>query len=542
MNTKLAKKLAVVGAALVASLAITNVPSVANAAPACAGTLLVQCQGVTSDGAPYVMQVPANFNGTAFLYSHGYRYNVDIPAAIPLIGGYKITNTPQPGPLVGSDTVVIKTLLSKGYAVFGSGFARQGWNADSGLATDVELIKEFKTKFTTTKHVVAWGESLGGFITQALAEKHPELVDAVAPMCMAAGSVEAELTMAGDFLWGVKTFFDPTIKGGNYASPAEAVGDLVKVFTVMGKLQKGIGTELVTGKPQWPDTTPATVSGSALANIPTRSVLLMLGLMAGLPTQSAHFDGTTGPGSPNSSTYTSFALAASPALAVLENGTTAAALAVLVTADVEGQAGGAIFDNTKTDYSARVASETSVYNAGLSGSSAIAGILGYLKVAPRAAGNATAIAKMRSLLSHSGKINVPTITLAATADQVTPPGNTQLIAEKYAAQYEAQKAANIKAGKSRGLPQLANIWVVPSAHYTTFDAAGSPVTSTAAANGTNHCNFTAKQYLGVADLLASAGTNGMPKPGTVANAVRKMKGAIIDSEFKPSLLKFYVND
>ena len=110
------------------------------------------------------------------------------------------------------------------------------------------------------------------------------------------------------------------------------------------------------------------------------------------------------------------------------------------------------------------------------------------------------------------------------------------------AQYEAQKAANIKAGKSRGLPQLANIWVVPSAHYTTFDAAGSPVTSTAAANGTNHCNFTAKQYLGVADLLASAGTNGMPKPGTVANAVRKMKGAIIDSEFKPSLLKFYVND
>ena len=149
---------------------------------------------------------------------------------------------------------------------------------------------------------------------------------------------------------------------------------------------------------------------------------------------------------------------------------------------------------------------------------------------------------MRSLLSHSGKINVPTITLAATADQVTPPGNTQLIAEKYAAQYEAQKAANIKAGKSRGLPQLANIWVVPSSHYTTFDAAGSPVTSTAAANGTNHCNFTAKQYLGVADLLASAGTNGMPKPGTVANAVRKMKGAIIDSEFKPSLLKFYVND
>ncbi len=546
MNTKLTKKLAVVGAALVASLAITGITSTsAHAAPACAGTALVQCQGVTSDGAPYVMQVPGNFNGTAFLYSHGYRYNIDIPAAVPLIGGYKVTNTPQPGPFPltnSSDLTVMKYLLSKGYAIFGSGFAKQGWNTDSGLATDVELIKTFKEKFTTTKHVVAWGESLGGFITQALAEKHPELVDAVAPMCMAAGTVEAELTMAGDFLWGIKTFFDPSIKGGNYANSAEAIGDLVKVFTIMGKLQKGIGTELVTGKPAWPDTTPAAVSGSALASIPTRSVLLMLGLMSGLPTQSAHFDGTTGPGSPNSSTYTSFALAASPALAVLENGTTAAALAVLVTADVEQQAGGAIYDNTKTDYSARVASEASVYNAGLSGSSAIAGMLGYLKVAPRVTGNAAAIAKMRSFVSHTGKINVPTITLAGTADQVTPPGNTQLIAEKYAAQYEAAKAANIKAGKARGLPQLANIWVVPPTHYTTFDATGSPVTSTPPANGTTHCYFTAKQYIGVADLLAAAATEGMPKPGKVANVVRKMKGAIIDADFKPTLLKFYQAD
>ena len=543
MNTKLTKKLAVVGAALVASLAITGITSTsAHAAPACAGTALVQCQGVTSDGAPYVMQVPGNFNGTAFLYSHGYRYNIDIPAAIPLIGGYKVTNTPQPGPLVGSDTVVIKYLLSKGYAVFGSGFAKQGWNADSGLATDVELIKTFKTQFTSTKHVVAWGESLGGFISQALAEQHPELVSAVAPLCMAAGTVEAELTMAGDFLWGLKTFFDPSIKGGNYANATEAIVDLGKVFTLMGKLQTGIGSELVTGKPAWPDTTPAAVSSSALAAVPTRSVLLMLGLMSGIATQSAHFDGTTGPGSPNSSTYTSFALAASPALAVLENGTNAAALGVLVTADVEQQAGGAIYDNTKTDYSARVASEASVYNAGLSGASAIAGMLGYLKVAPRVTANATAVAKMRALVSHTGKINMPTFTLANTADPVTPAGNSQWIAEKYAAQYEAAKAANIKAGKARGASQLASIWVVPPTHYTTFSAAGSPVTSTAKANGTNHCGFTAAQYIGVADLLASAATDGMPKPGKVANVVRKMKGALIDADFKPSLLKFYQAD
>mgnify|MGYP006272475731 CR=1 FL=1 len=540
MNTKLAKKLAVVGAALVASLAITNVPTAASAAPACAGTAIVQCVGVTSDGAKYVMQVPANFNGTAFLYSHGYRYEM----ALPSLGYPAVVTDPQPGPFPmtnTSDLTVMKYLLSKGYAIFGSGFAKQGWNADSGVATDVELIKEFKTKFTTTKHVVAWGESLGGFITQALAEKHPELIDAAAPMCMAAGSVEAELTMAGDFLWGLKTFFDPSIKGGNYASDTEALVDLGKVVALLTKLQTGIGKELVTGQPQWPDTTPATITGSALASVPTRSVLLMLGLMSGISTQSNTFDGTTGPGSPNSSTYTSFALAASPALAVLENGANAAVLGVLVTRDVEKQSGGAIFDNTKTDYASRVASESSVFSAALSGATATNGMLGYLKVAPRATGNAAAIAKMRALVSHTGKINVPTFTLAATADPVTPAGNSQWIAEKYAAQYEAAKAANIKAGKPRGLPQLASIWVVPPTHYSTFDGS-TPVKPKVQTNGTGHCYFTAKQYIGVADLLASAATDGMPKPGTVANTVRKMKGAIIDAEFKPSLLKFYVND
>src|SRR5450830_387894 len=225
LTMKKSRIISMLSATALVSMMVVAIPTAAHAAePQCNGNPIVNsCQGVTSDSAPYVMQVPGNFNGTLVLYSHGYRYNIDIPSTIPLIGGYKITNTPQPGPLVGgTDTSVIKYLLSNGFAAAGSGFARQGWNADSGVATDVELIGVFKKQFPTTIHVVAWGESLGGFITQALAETHTELVDVVAPMCMAAGTVENELTMAGDFLWGMKTFFDPTIKAGNYASDAEA--------------------------------------------------------------------------------------------------------------------------------------------------------------------------------------------------------------------------------------------------------------------------------------------------------------------------------
>ena len=537
------KKIAVLGATALAALAFTAAPTVAHAAPACDGKVPVNsCIGATSDGAPFSMMVPANFNGTVYLWSHGYRYNVDVPAAIPLIGGYKITNTPEPGP----SAAVIQYLLGKGYAVMGSGFARQGWNADSGVATDVELINTFKTQFTKTTNVIAWGASLGGFITQGLAEKLGTQLSAAAPLCMATSTVEAELKMAGDFLWGLKTFFDPSIKAGNYsagaAGYAEAMADLGKVFTVMGKLQAGIGKELVTGAPSWPDTTPAPVA-AALGKIPSRSALLLLGLMAGLPAQSAHFDSSTGPGSANSSSYTGFALLGSPALAVLENGTNAAALAVLATLDVEQQSGGAIFDNTKTDYAAQVASEASTYNAALSGSTATAGMLAVLAASPRATGNPAAMTKMRTLLQWTGKVSVPTVTMVGVADPITPAGASTYLANKYADQYAAQIKANLKAHVVRGPSNLISIYNLTPTHYSTFDAAGSPVTSTAAANGTNHCNFTTTQLKTVADMLAYASTTGHHiSGGQLITAVRKMGGSTADVKFQPALPKYYSQD
>ena len=534
------KKIASLGAAVLAITTLAAIPSSASAAPLCDGKLPVQsCIGATSDGAPYVMQVPANFNGTVYLWSHGYRYNVDIPAALPLIGGYKITNTPEPGPVPGGDTSVIKYLLSKGYAVMGSGFARQGWNADSGVATDEELISTFKSKFASTQHVIAWGASLGGFITQTLAEKDGAQLSASGPLCVASPSVEAELQMAGDFLWGLKTFFDPSIKAGNYsagaAGYAEAMGDLGKVFTVLGKLQASMATGA------WPDTTPAAIHAVGLDQVPSRSALLLLGLMAGLPTQSAHFDSTTGPGSVNSNAYTSFAAAASPALAILENGATAAALAVLVTYDVEQQSGGAIFDNTKTDYSARVASEATIFNAALSGGTATAGLLGYLAQAPRASANPAALAKMRSLAQWTGKITVPTVSMTGVADPVTPAGDLTYMAQQYAKQWEAQHVATL--GKGRPAYNLIALFGVTPSHYTTFDSNGAPITSTPAANGTNHCNFSVKQYIAIADLLAYASANGKDLSGGALNtAVRKMGGTTRDLQFAPPLPKFYAAD
>ena len=521
---------------------LVSVPVAANAAPACDGKSPIQsCVGATSDGAPYAMQVPANFNGTVALYSHGYRYNVDIPSAIPLIGGYKVTNTPEPVP--GGNADVAKYLFSQGVAIVGSGFARQGWNPDSAIKTNVELIDTFKKQFPKTTKVIAWGSSLGGVITQGLAEKYPNLVSAVAPMCMA-DNVEPELTMAGDFLWGIKVLFDPTIKAGNYsagaAGVAESYADLGKVFTVMGKLQAGISTGA------WPDTSSATGKSLEAAGVPVRSALLLLGLMSGLPTQSAHFDSISGP---DGALKLTFPLAVSPALAILENGTNAAALAILATQDVEMQAGGAIFDNTKTNYAARVESESVIFNAALSGNTVINAMLGALSAAnpgaPRAVANPAAVAKMRALHMNTGKINVPTVLMVGLADPITPAGASQRLVDLYTEQYAAEKAAAIKAYQTTRdyktpTKKLLMLWNTTPANYTKFASTGAPITSTPAAQGTNHCNFTSAQLVLVAKSLVQASSTGkLPSGGALNTAVRKAGNLSTDKGIFAPLLKFY---
>lgn len=533
-------------------MTMVALPSAARAAdPSCTNLVVItQCVGATSDGAPYVVQVPAKFTGTLFLFSHGYRHFVDIPAGIPVVGGYTVTNTPQPAPgrTVAEITQVATSMLGKGYAVAGSGFARQGWNVDSGLKTNVELIAIIKKQFPKVTKVVAWGESLGGFITQALAEKYPTLVDAAAPLCMAAGSVEAALTMAGDAVWGLKTFFDPTIVGSNYAAGAagyaQAMGDIVKVLTVAGTLQALIAANPTA--PAWPAT--STVPASLKA-IPSRSALVLVGVMSGVPTQSAHFDNSTGPGDPTSTAYVQYATAISPALGTLENIATAAILGIMATYDVELQSGGTVFDNTKTDYAARLGSDLYTYGSALSGLDAASGMLAYLSplnpAAPRVAGNAKAIEKMRALASHTGKINVPTITLGAVADNATPAGHDQWLgdraAEQLTAARAAAKAAYLTSGSyTKPVSKFMSIWQKPPTKYSKYTATGSPDTTPAGANGTGHCNTTPAQNLAIADLAyEAANTGALVVGGKLLTTIRKAGGLTYDPGFRAQLLKFY---
>jgi pimeloyl-ACP methyl ester carboxylesterase len=535
-NFKFKRSITLVAGAALATSLLVAAPTVASANPVCDGKVPVQtCGGATSDGAPYAMMVPANFNGTVYLYSHGYRPNVPVPAGIPGYGGYTVTNTPQPGP----NATVIGALLAKGYGVVGSGFARQGWNADSAIKTNVELVGLFKKQFTKTTKVVAWGESLGGFITQALAEKHSDLFSAAAPLCMAS-DITPLMTMAGDALWGIKTFFDPTIKGGGYsagaAGYAEAMGDLVKVFTAIGSLQAAFAANPST--PAWPATSKVP---DAIKAIPSRSALVMVALMAGIPMQSANFDSTSAPAGLPASSALSFQLAINPAFAALQNVANAAALAVLATHDLELQAGGAVFDNTNTDYAARIADEQFSWASALSGASGTAGLLSVLAASPRAKASPAAVEKLKTLASHSGKVEIPTILFTGVADPITTAGNQQSVIDKYATYWAEKWVAARKAGdRKRPVNNVLAIWNFPLEKYTKYTAAGAPDTSVPAATGTNHCNFTTSQYMAIADLLAHASANGQHlSGGPLLTKLRKAGNMTYDRGYSAPKLKYY---
>ena len=132
----------VASAALVAT-AVIGIPSVAQAAdPQCATAKFVtQCAGAGADGAPYLMIAAANFNGTVFIWSHGIRPAINIPATLAPVGPYTITNAAEPGPRTSSgDLSVVNALVAAGYGVAGSGFSRQSLNVKEALAANVELI------------------------------------------------------------------------------------------------------------------------------------------------------------------------------------------------------------------------------------------------------------------------------------------------------------------------------------------------------------------------------------------------------------------
>ena len=529
--------------ALLATLVVASPANAATATgPTCDGATPVQtCTGTTSDGAAYKMVVPATFNGTVTIWSHGFGGNTTIP------GYFAVDSTAQLAPngpgQTGGNPELVKYLTDKGVAVMGSGFSTQGWNLDEAVKTNAELVGIFKTKFTTTKKVVAWGYSMGGGITQAFAEKNPELLASAAVMNpVDAWSAQSKYFI--DLLWLIKTWFDPSIKltgyAAGFAGDMQMLQDLGKYTAVLTALKAGVASGA------WPTTSSASAKQLQAAGIPSRSALLMIGRLAGVSTQSTSFDSIATPGG---AAVTAWPLAYAPALATLENIAGVLGYSLLGARDMEAKMGGIWTDNQKTDFSKQLSDEDrTVHNAGLSGNTAMAGMLATLNPlnpdAPRIKGDAAAMAKAALMYQNTGKIKVPTVMMIGEHDPVEPAGIVQRISDQYEEEFAVAQTAAKKAAQKSGVykpavRKLQVLWSVTPKTWSKFDEAGLPV-SIASTPGTGHTNFTMAHYKLVIDTALAAAENGnLPWAASQLSKVRKAKGLVIDRDTLYPYMKYH---
>src|SRR5580692_1672116 len=164
--------------------------SVTDSAPAQVGVTALP--GTLPDGATYLIEVPANWNGTLFLYSHGYV----------------TPGSANPAEDVG-DPFTRFFMLSSGYALAGSSYATTGWAIQQALPDQIAVLEQFKKMVGRPKRTIAWGHSLGGIITAGLIQRNPESFDAALPMCGVLSGGVATWNTALDSEFAFKTLLAP---------------------------------------------------------------------------------------------------------------------------------------------------------------------------------------------------------------------------------------------------------------------------------------------------------------------------------------------
>jgi hypothetical protein len=148
--------------------------------------------GTLPDGAAWQIRVPADWNGTLLLYSHGYR----------------APGSPNPAQDV-SDPVTGGWLLDHGFALAGSSYASTGWAIKEALADQAAVLDAFQATVGTPRRTIAWGDSLGGMVTAGLVQRIPERLDGALPACGVVAGAVATWNQALDAAFAFKVLLAP---------------------------------------------------------------------------------------------------------------------------------------------------------------------------------------------------------------------------------------------------------------------------------------------------------------------------------------------
>ncbi|MFD8008743.1 hypothetical protein [Streptomyces sp. NPDC058955] len=159
---------------------------------AAADTDPVHLDGRLPSGATYAMDVPAHWNGTVLLFSHGYRD----------------ARGPNPAE-VAPDAATRALLLRDGYALIGSSYATAGWAVTDAVPDQLATLTAFTERFGTATRTVAWGRSYGGLVTTALAERAPRRIDGSLSLCGLVQGGVANWNNTLDPVFALKTLLAP---------------------------------------------------------------------------------------------------------------------------------------------------------------------------------------------------------------------------------------------------------------------------------------------------------------------------------------------
>jgi pimeloyl-ACP methyl ester carboxylesterase len=167
-------------------------------------------------GAPFRIDIPAEWNGSLLMYAHGYAISGRPPA-------YNEMMT-----TVGNEL---------GYAVAQSLYSRQGWAAREGILDTEALRRYVVDTYGATSPVIVAGHSQGGWITFKTIETYPEVYDGALSMC---GSSEPALRFFKERVFDMRLLFDYYFPGlpGSVVEFPDGAQTLGKVATKAAELIK----------------------------------------------------------------------------------------------------------------------------------------------------------------------------------------------------------------------------------------------------------------------------------------------------------------
>jgi hypothetical protein len=129
-------------------------------------------------GAYGLIIVPENWNGSLFIYAHGY--SADQRLITPFPADLTIGN------FLGTVNMLFQATLIptlSGYASATTTFRTPGWNVKDSIKDIENLRRYFAKKYGKPKRTYLWGHSGGGMVTSTIIEYLPNTYDGALPMC-----------------------------------------------------------------------------------------------------------------------------------------------------------------------------------------------------------------------------------------------------------------------------------------------------------------------------------------------------------------------